>query len=137
MNEESNSEESSTEGDLKKLREELARAVPAGIRHRQLSMLLKNVEARRKRRKRFAKTRRADRLAWRKRQLVDLNVMSEYQADRIISDPDEPLPASLEQRDEQAIQERSERLEAQKLREDEENSQLEIMKKRWPSATGG
>ena len=136
VNEESKSEESSTEGDLKKLHEELARAVPAGIRHRQLTMLLKNVEARRKSQKRFAKTRRADWLAWRKRQLVNLNVMSESQADRMISDPDEPLPASLEQREQQAIQERNERLAAQKLREDEEkvrrafeNPQLEIIEK--------
>ena len=50
---------------------------------------------------------------------------------------DEPLTASLEQREQQAIQERSECLAAQKLREDEEkvrrpfeNPQLEIMKKR-------
>ena len=133
---ESNSEESSTEGDWKKLREELARAVPAGIRHRQLTMLLKNVEARRKSRKRNAKTRRADRLAWRKMQLVNLNVMSKSQADRMISDPDVPLPASLEQREQQAIHERNERLAAQKLREDEEkvrrtfeNAQLENMEK--------
>ena len=133
---ESNSEVSSTEDDLKKLREELARAVPAGIRHRQLTMLLKNVEARRKSRKRFAKTRRADQLAWRKRQLVNLNVMSESQADRMISDPEEPLPASLEQREQQAVHERNERLAAQKLCEDEEkvrrafeNAQLENMEK--------
>ena len=133
---ESNSEESSTEGDWKKLREELARAVPAGIRHRQLTMLLKNVEARRKSRKRISKTRRGDRLAWRKRQLVNLNVMSEFQADRMISVPDEPLPASLEQREQQAIYKRNERLAAQKLHEDEEkvrrafvNAQLENMEK--------
>ena len=120
VNEESNCEESSTRCDLKKLREELNRAIPPGIGHRQLTMLLKHVEACRKSRKQFAKTRRADWLAWRKRQLGDLNVMSESQADRMISDPDEPFPASLEQREQQAIQERRERLAAQKLHEAEE-----------------
>ena len=120
QNEGSTTYDSSDEGDLMKLRREIETAEPDGIRQRQLSMLLKNAEARQKAQKRFQKTRRDHRLAGRRRLLVNLGVVGESQADRLITDPDCPLPPTLEQKHQQAIKDRNERLEAQKQREDRE-----------------
>ena len=60
-------------------------------------MLLKNAVARQKALKRFAKTMWDHRLAGRQRLLVNLGVVSESQADRLITDLDSPLPSSSAQ----------------------------------------
>ena len=121
QNEGSTTDDSSDECDLMKLRREIETAEPDGIRQRQLSMLMKNTEARQKAQKRFQKTRRDHRLAGRRRLLVNLGVVGESQADRVITDSDCPLPPTLEQKHQQAIKDRNERLEEQKQREDREN----------------
>ena len=118
QNEGSTTDDSSDEGDLMKLRRDIETAEPDRIRQRQLSMLLKNAEARQKAQKRFQKTRRDHRLAGRRRLLVNLGVVGESQADLLITDPDCPLPPTLEQKHQQAIKDRTERLETQKQRED-------------------
>ena len=85
-NEENTTDDSSDDhdGDLMKLRYEVAKAIPDGIRHRQLSMLLRNAEARRKESKRLTRARRDQRLAAQRRHLVDLAVVRESQADHLI-----------------------------------------------------
>lgn len=96
---EGGSTDDSTDGDdLNRLRLELCKAKPDGIRHRQLSMLLKN----------------ADRLAGRRRFLVDLGVASELQINRRVIDPDEPLPSTQKEMERQACEKREERIQAQK-----------------------
>ena len=97
QNEGSTTDDSSDEGDLMKLRREIETVEPDGIRQRQLSMLMQNTEAHQKAQKRFQKTRRDHRLAGRRRLLVNLGVVGESQADRVITDPDCPLPPTLEQ----------------------------------------
>ena len=92
QNEGSTTDDTSDEGNLMKLRREIETAETDGIRQRQLSMLMKNAEARQKAQKRFQKTRREHR-----RLFVNLGVVGESQADRLITDPDCPLPPTLEQ----------------------------------------
>ena len=109
--------DSSDEGDLKKLCREIEKAIPDGIRHRQLFMLLKNGVARKKAQNQFAKTRWDHCLAG-SQQLVNLGVVGESQADHLITDPDSRLPSSLDAKHQQPIQDRNECLEAQKKQKD-------------------
>ena len=95
QNEGSTTDDSSDKGDLMKLHREIETAEPDGIRQLQLSMLLKNAKARQQVQKRFQKTRRDHRLAGRRRLLVNLGVVGESKADRLITDPDCPLPLAL------------------------------------------
>ena len=67
-------DDSTDEDDLKKLRRELDKAKPDGIRHRQLSMLLKNAETRQRT---TTRAHREDRLAGRRGFLIVLGVASE------------------------------------------------------------
>lgn len=126
---EGGSTDDSTDGDdLNRLRLELCKAKPDGIRHRQLSMLLKN----------------ADRLAGRRRFLVDLGVASELQINRRVIDPDEALPSTLEEMERQACEKREERIQAQKKQQEQEkarkaftNPWLVGMETEMQSVTGG
>ena len=120
QNEGSTTDDSADEGDLMKLRREIETAEPDGIRHRQLSMLLKNAEARQKAQKRFEKTRQDHRLAGRRRLLVNVGVVGESQADRLFHRSRLSMPTTLEQKHQQAIKDRNERLEAQKQQEGRE-----------------
>ena len=114
---ESDSTDSSCENDLDKLRCELEKAKPNGLRHRQISMLLKNAE---RHQEATTKALRDHRLAGRRRCLVDLGVVSESQADILITDPDSTLPPTLELRKQEAREYRAERLLAQKRRDEQE-----------------
>jgi len=87
-------EDSTDENDRSKLRRELCKAKPHGIRHRQLSMLLKNAETHQRT---ATRAHREDRLAARRRFLIDLGVASKSQINRRMTDPDEPLPSTIEQ----------------------------------------
>ena len=107
-------DDSTYEDDLNKLRRE-----PDGIRHRQLSMLLKNAETHQRT---ATRAHREDRLAGRRRFLVDLGVASESQINRRVIDPDEPLPSTLEQMERQAIEKREERIQAQKKQQQKEKA---------------
>ena len=122
QSEEDSEEGSSYEGDLSKLRRAVEKALPDGIRHRQLKMLLKNAEKRQEAVRRHNETMRDYRLAGRRRMLVNLGVVSESQANRLVTDPESPLPSSLQQREHQAIEEWKERLVVWKRREDEEKA---------------
>ena len=112
-------DDSTYEDDLNKLRRELDKAKPDGIRHRQLSMLLKNAETHQRT---ATRAHREDRLAGRRRFLVDLGVASESQINRRVIDPDEPLPSTLEQMERQAIEKREERIQAQKKQQQQEKA---------------
>ena len=109
------SNDSTDETDLDKLRRELEKATPEGIRHRQLSMLLKNAETHQRN---AIRAHRDDRLAGRRRFLVDLGVASESQINRRVTDPDEPLPSTLQQMERRASEKREEQLQAQRKQQE-------------------
>ena len=88
---------------IDKLRHELEKAVPGGFRHRQLSMLLRNAQTQHK-------AIQDCQIAGRRRYLVNLGVTSKSQADRLITHPNEPLPTDLARREQQALNDRAERL---------------------------
>lgn len=111
--------DSMDEDDLKKLRRELEKATPDGIRHRQLSMLLKIAE---NHQRNLTRAHWDDRLAGRRRFLVDLGVASESQINRRVIDPDEPLPSTLEQMERQASEKREERIQAQRRQKEQEKA---------------
>ena len=110
-------DDSSCKGYLNKLRCELEKATPDGLRHRQLSMLLKSAEHQGKA---CTKAIRDHRLTGRRKSLVDLGVASASQVDSLITNPDSPLPPILEQREQHGIKDWAKRLQAQKRREDQE-----------------
>ena len=112
---------STDEDDLNKLRHELHKAKPDGIRRRQLSMILKNAETHQRT---ATRAHREDRLAGRRRFLVDLGVASESQINRRVIDPNEPLPSTLEQMERPAIEKRKERIQAQKKQQEQENARM-------------
>ena len=114
-------DDSTYEDDLNKLRRELDKVKPDGIRHRQLSMLLimKNAETHQRT---ATRAHREDRLVGRRRFLVHLGVASESQINRRVTDPDEPLPSTLEQMERQAIEKREERIQAQKKQQQQEKA---------------
>ena len=109
------SNDSMDENDLDKLRRELEKATPDGIRHRQLSMLLKNAETHQRK---ATRAHRDDRLAGRRRFLVDLGVACESQINRRVIDPDEPLPSTLQQMERRATEKREEQLQAQRKQQE-------------------
>ena len=86
---------------MNKLQRELEKVTPDGIRHRQLSMLLKSAEIHQRNATRAYQD---DCLAGRPRFLVDLSVASESQISRRVIDPDQPLPLALEQMERRAIE---------------------------------
>ena len=51
---------------------------------------------------------------------VNLGVISQSQADRLMTEPDEPLPTDLARREQQALKDREERLEKQRQRDEQE-----------------
>ena len=118
-----NEEESEAESDssdenegnnhIDKLRHELEKVVPGGFRHRQLSMLLRNAQTQHK-------AIQDRQIAGRRRYLVNLGVTSQSQADRLITEPDGPLPTDLARREQQALKDREERLEKQRQRDERE-----------------
>ena len=73
---------------MQQLRHELEKAMPGGFRHRQLSMLLRNAQTQHK-------AIQERQIAGRRRYLVNLGVTSKSQADRLITDPDEPPRTDL------------------------------------------
>lgn len=114
-------DDGSNEGDVNKLRREVEKATPGGIRHRQLSMLLENAETRQKATRRFNKTMRNHRLANRRQSLVELGVVDQSEASELIVDPYDPLPPHLERKKETALEEKRKQLEAKKLHEEQKN----------------
>ena len=98
------SDENEDNNHIDKLRHELEKAVPGGFRHRQLSMLLRNAQTQHK-------AIQDRQIAGRRRYLVNLGVTSKSQADRLITHPDEPLPTDLARREQQALNDKAERLE--------------------------
>ena len=104
---------------LSKLRRELGKANEDGIRHRQLSMLLRIAETHQKT---ATSAHRENRLAGRRRFLIDLGVASESQINRRVIDPDEPLPSTLEQMEQQASEKREERMQVQKRQQEQEKA---------------
>ena len=86
-------------------------------------MLLKKAVSRQKAQKQFPKTRWDHRLA-ECQQLVNLGVVGKSQADRLDTNPDSPLPPTLDAKHQQPIQDRKEYLEAQKQQEDREKVRL-------------
>lgn len=119
-------DDNTDEGDLSKLRRELEKATPDGIRHRQLSMLLKNAETQRA----ATRTLRDYRLAGRRRFLVNLGAASESQASRLVTDPDDPLPTDLERKKEKALEERRVVRAAQQQHENEDKAK-QVYSHRW------
>ena len=111
--------DSMDEDDLKKLRRELGKATPDGIRHRHLSMLPKNAE---NQKRKVTRAHWDDRLTGRHRFLVDLGVASESQINRRVVDPDEPLPSTLEKLERQASEKREERIQAQRRQQEQEKA---------------
>ena len=107
------SDENEDNNHIDKLRHELEKAVPGGFRHRQLSMLLRNAQTQHK-------AIQDRQIAGRRRYLVNLGVTSKSQADRLITHPDEPLPTDLARREQQALNDRAERLEKQRERDEQE-----------------
>ena len=77
---------------MNKLQREVEKVTPDGIRHRQLSMLLKSAEIHQRN---ATGAHRDDCLAGRPRFLVHLGVVSESQITRRVIDPEEPLPLAL------------------------------------------
>ena len=104
------SDENEGNNHIDKLRHELEKVVPGGFRHRQLSMLLRNAQTQHK-------AIQDRHIAERRRYLVNLGVISQSQADRLITEHDEPLPTDLAQ---QALKDREERLEKQRQRDEQE-----------------
>ena len=66
-------------------------------------------------------------IAGRRRYLVNLEVTSKSQADRLITDPDEPLPTDLACREQQVLKDRTERLEKQRERDEQEKVKKSIL----------
>jgi len=80
-------------------------------------MLLKNAETHQRT---ATRAHREDRLAGRRRFLIDLGVASESQINRRVTDPDGPLPSTPEQMERQASDEREKRMQKpQRQREQE------------------
>ncbi|CAH3165119.1 unnamed protein product [Porites evermanni] len=107
------SDENEDNNHIDKLRHEFEKAVPGGFWHRQLSMLLRNAQTQHK-------AIQERQIAGRQRYLVNLGVTSKSQADRLITHPDEPLPTDLARREQQALNDRAERLEKQRERDEQE-----------------
>ena len=110
--------DSTDENDVNKLRRVLEKVTPEGIRHRQLSMLMKNAETHQN----ATRAHRDDCLARRPQFLVDLGVESESQINRRVIDPDEPLLLTLEQMEQQATKRREERIQAQRKQQEKEQA---------------
>ena len=112
--EESEAESDSSDEDednnhIDKLRYELEKVVPRGFRHRQLSLILREAQTQHK-------AIRDRRITGRRRYLANLGVTSKSQADRLITDPNEPLPTDLACREQQTLKDRVERVEMQRQR---------------------
>jgi len=112
-------DDSTDENDLSKLRRKLGKAKPDVIRHRQLSLSLKNAETHQRS---ATRAHCEDRLAGRRRFLIDLGVANESQINRRVTDPDGPLPSTLEQMEKQASDEREERMQKQQRQREQEKA---------------
>lgn len=80
-------------------------------------MSLKNAETHQRN---ATRAHRDDRLAGRRRFLVDLGVTSESKINRRVIDPDEPLPSTLQQMERRAIKKREERIQVQRKQQEKE-----------------
>ena len=132
--------DSTDEIDVHKLRRKLEKVTPDGIRHRQLSMLLKNAEIPQRN---ATRTHRDDCLGGRRLFLVNstfdscgkelykwiiiiilvkLGVASKLRINRCVIDRDEPLPLALEQMEWWVIEKREQRIQAQRKQQEKKQA---------------
>ena len=105
------------------LRASLALASPGTLRYRHISFMLESVET-------TNNAARDRRLAHQRRMLVDLGVVEESEARELIVDPDDELPASLERKKEEALEQRR-ALRASKQQKENEEKAKKVYTNRW------